>query len=182
VKERRSEYERAVSECKEVEALGWRERRQKLPRALEREELLRERLDENVEELARMEAPGAVARKEHEIAAQTLAKREAQMFTALGLKPPPYIVKELGERPSDWLKREAWDQAVGRLEDYRQEHGVTDWRSALGHEPKGAAQREARKSAEASLRRAQRDLGLKRAQGRSKELGIGRERGLGIGL
>jgi hypothetical protein len=132
VKERRSEYERAVAECEEVEALGWRERRQQLPGALEREELHRERLNENAEELAGMKAPGAVARQEHEIAAQALAKREAQMLTALELKPPPYILKELGERPSDWLKREAWDRGVLRIEDYRQEYGITDQKSALG--------------------------------------------------
>jgi conjugative relaxase-like TrwC/TraI family protein len=181
VQERRSQYERAVADCKAVEALGWRERRQKLPRALEREGQCRQRLNENVEELAGMQAPGAAARQEHEIAAQVLAKQEAQMLTALAIKPPPYILRELGERPAERFKGEGWDRAVHRIEGYRQEYGITNQRSALGREPKDSSQRMARRSAEASLREAQRRLGLQRQLAKSRERGIGIERSLGIG-
>jgi hypothetical protein len=182
VQARRKQYERAVAECEEVEALGWRQRRQKLPRALEREELHRERLRENVEELAGMQEPGTELRREHEIATQTLAKREAQMLTALGLKPPPYILKELGERPSDRFKAQSWDRGALRIEDYRHRHGIRDQKSALGREPSDPSERASRRAAEETLRRIQRDLGLKRGLGRSSERGIGIERSLGIGL
>jgi hypothetical protein len=181
VQARRSQYEDAVERCEVIEALGWRERRQRLPRALENEELLRQRLNENVEELAGMQPPGTATRQEHEIAADLLAKREAQMITALAMTPPPYILKELGERPAEPYRRKDWDRAVRVVEDYRQEHGIGDRKSALGPEPKDAVERASRKAAQASLRRAQRHLGLKREQGRSREQGMGIERSLGIG-
>lgn len=164
-----------------VEALGWRERRQKLPRALEGEELLRQRLNENVEKLAGMQPPDTTARQEQEIAAQLLARGETQMLTALAIKPPPYILKELGERPAEPFKREGWDRAVRGIEHFRQEHGVTDQRSALGREPKDSSRRAARKVAEASLRQAQRRLGLQKQLAKSRERGMGIERSLGIG-
>jgi hypothetical protein len=161
--------------------LGWRERRQKLPQALEGEELLRQRLNENVEKLAGMQPAGTAARQEHEIAAQVLAKREAQMLTAIAIKPPPYILKELGERPVEPFKREGWDRAVRGVEGYRQKHDVTDQRSVLGREPKDSSQRAARRAAEASLRQAQRRLGLQKQLAKSRERGMGIERSLGIG-
>ncbi len=181
VQARRSQYERAMTHTEAVEALGWRERRQKLPRALESEELLRQRLNENVEKLAAMQPPGTAARQEYEIAAQLLTRREAQMLTAVAIKPPPYILKELGDRPAEPLKREAWERGVRGIERYRQAHDVTDPRSALGREPKDSSQRVARKAAEASLRQAQRRLGLQKQLAKSRERGMGIERSLGIG-
>jgi hypothetical protein len=180
VQERRSQYEAAVASTEAAEALGWRERRRELPHALEREEQLRERLNENVQELAGMQPPGTAARQEHESAAQLLARGEAQMLMAMQLKPPPYILKELGERPTERFKRDAWDRAAGRIEHFRQAHGVTDRVSALGREPKDSSQRMAREAAEASLRRAQRDLGCQQRP-KSRERAMGTERSLGIG-
>ena len=135
VDSRVEQYERAVANREAVEALGWRERRKELPYARESEELLRDRLDENLAKLERMEAPGDTARREREIAEQLLAERSTQALTAAQIKTPRYIAEELGERPADPAKREAWDRGVKAIEGYRSEHGVTDKRRAFGREP-----------------------------------------------
>ncbi len=102
-----------------------------------------------------------------------LAERRAPQVAAAQVAPPPYIVRELGERPADPVKRECWDSGVRKIESYRQEHGVTDKSRAFGTRPQ---ERSARKAAERSLRRIQRELGLKRqlARARRAERGIGR--------
>ncbi len=97
-----------------------------------------------------MQPPKTAARQEHEIAAQLLAKREAQMRIALAIKPPPHIVKELGERPTERHRGEDWDRGVRMIERYCREYGVTDRSKALGREPKDSAQRAARNAAEAA--------------------------------
>jgi conjugative relaxase-like TrwC/TraI family protein len=181
VKARRSEYERAVAESEAVEGLGWRERRQKLPPVLEREELLRERLNENVEELARMQQPGSEARREHEIARQLLTTREAQAHTAIQIKPPPYILKELGERPTDSGRARAWDHGVRGIESYRRRYDIEDPRSAFGREPQDGTDRASRKAAQQGLARTQRRLGLERQLDQARQKARGIERDVGIG-
>ena len=58
VEERRGQVEQATADREAVEALGWRERRQKLPHATESERLFSERLAEERAKLAQMEPPG----------------------------------------------------------------------------------------------------------------------------
>jgi len=181
VQSRMEQYERAVANREAVEALGWRERRQKLPYGRESEELLCDRLDENVTKLERMEPPGSALRRERAIADQLLAEREEQMLTAVRLSPPSYVVKELGERPSDPAKGKAWDRGVKEIESYRQEHGVTDKRHAFGREPQSVSQRALREAAQRRLRETQLRLGRERqlAQERKRVRSI--ERGFSIG-
>ena len=181
VDSRVEQYERAVANREAVEALGWRQRRKELPRALESEELLRDRLDENLAKLERMEAPGDTARREREIAEQLLGERSTQALTAAQIKTPRYIVKELGERPSDPARREAWDRGVKEIEGYRSEHGVTDKRSALGREPESASQRVAHEAAQRRLRESQLRLGRERQLTQERKLSRSIERGFGIG-
>ncbi len=88
---------------------------------------------------------------------------------------------ELSRLPAEPFKRGGWDRAVRGIEHYRQEHGVTDQRSALGRELKDSSQRTTRKAAEARLRQAQRRLGLQKQLAKSRERGMGIERSLGIG-
>ena len=126
VEERRAQVERATADREAVEALGWRERRQKLPYATESERLFSERLTEERAKLAQTEPPGTEIRREHEIAAQLLDARSAQALTAARIEPPSYIVKELGERPADPIKARSWDHGVQGVERYRLEHGVSD--------------------------------------------------------
>jgi hypothetical protein len=181
VESRVEQYERAVANREAVEALGWRERRQKLPYARESEELLRDRLDENVAKLERMEPPGAALRREHAIADQLLAEREERMLTAARLSPPSYVVKELGERPSDPAKGKAWDRGVKEIEGYRQEHGVTDKQRALGREPQSASQQAAREAARRRLRESQRRLGREQQLTQERKLRRSIERGFSLG-
>lgn len=120
-------------------------------------------------------SPSPRGSKRHEV--RTGCRRaspcRAPQIAAARIEPPSYIVRELGERPADPVKRESWDRGVRKIESYRQEHGVTHRSRAFGTRPQ---ERSARKAAERSLRRVQRELGLKRqlARARQAERGIGR--------
>lgn len=181
VAQRRREVKEATSNREAVEALGWRERRQKLPYAIESEELLHERLAEAKEELAQMKPPTTEVRREAEIATQLLDARSAQALTAARIEPPAYIVKELGQRPADPVKARAWDHGVQGVERYRLEHGVKDKGSAFGHEPQDAGARAAQKAAQRRLAETQRRLGLEQQQVKTREKTRGIERGFSIG-
>ncbi len=181
VASRIDQHEQAVANREAVEALGWRERRQKLPYARESEELLRDRLDENVAKLERMEPPSSALRRERAVADQLLAERDAQMLTAARVSPPSYVVKELGERPRDPAKGKAWDRGVKEIESYRQEHGVTDKRRAFGREPESISQRAAREAAQRRLREMQLRLGRERQLAQERKRARSIERGFSIG-
>ncbi len=181
VEERRGQVEQAIADREAVEALGWRERHQKLPYANEREELLRERLAENVAKLEQMERPGTDARREREIAGHLLDTRSAQALAGARIKPPSYIVKELGERPDDPARAKAWDRGVRGIEGYRLEHRVKDTRNAFGREPQDAVARAVREAARRRLAEAQRRLGLEQQLAKTKQRTRSIERGFGIG-
>jgi hypothetical protein len=97
-------------------------------------EQLRARLAEDRGDLA--EIGGAEERRAAfaELAAveAVLSERCRVAVAAARVSPPDYVLKELGERPSDPAKREAWDSAVRGIEGYRQRHGIVDRDSALG--------------------------------------------------
>lgn len=126
-------------------------------------------------ELPRPQADQAAMRSELDAVEQVLADRRAPQIAAARIEPPSYIVRELGERPANPVKRESWDHGVRKIESYRQEHGVTDKSRAFGTRPQ---ERSARKAAERSLRRIQRELGLKGQLARARRV----ERGLGRGI
>ncbi len=182
VEERREQYASATAHREKVEGLGWRERRQRLPRATENERLYGERLAEERAKLEPMRQPTSEARLEHQVAEQLLAARQERQLTALGVDPPPYIVKELGERPSDPAKGRAWDSGAKAIDGYRHEHGIEDKRSPLGREPKGNAERWAWKTAHRRLEEAQRSLRLERQLARTRQLVRSAARGIGIEL
>ena len=181
VEERRGQVEQAGANREAVEALGWRERRQKLPFASESERLFSERLAEETAKLAQMEPPSSEARREREIADQLLATRSAQALAAARIEPPAYIVKELGERPSDPAKAKTWDRGVQGIEGYRLENGVKGTRSAFGREPQDAVARAAREAARRRLAETQRRLGLEQQLARTRQRTRSIERGFGIG-
>jgi hypothetical protein len=72
------------------------------------------------------------ARAEVAVIDHLLAERQRVALTAARISPPAYITHELGERPSDPTKREAWDRAVRGIGGYRQQHGIGDRDNALG--------------------------------------------------
>jgi conjugative relaxase-like TrwC/TraI family protein len=181
VEERRGQVEQASANREAVEALGWRERRQKLPRASESERLFSERLAEERAKLAQMEPPSSEARREREIAGQLLDTRSAQALAAARIEPPAYIVKELGPRPADPAKVRAWDRGVQGIEGYRLENGVKDTCNAFGREPQDAAARAAREAARRRLIEAQRRLGREQQLAKTKQRTRSAERGFSIG-
>ena len=136
------------------------------------------------EGIARLEAearelPAATdsARRELAVADQVLAERCELAITAARVSPPPYIRSELGERPSDPVKRSAWDSGVAGIERYRQEQGVKDPRSAFGREAKRGVEQARQQAAARRLLEAQRALGRGQHAASARQLG----RGLSIG-
>jgi len=121
------------------------------------------------------------ARREAGAIREVLAQREELALTAIRLSPPRYIIKELGERPSDLEKGRAWDRGVKEIEGYRQGHGVTDKRRAFGREPQSLSQQAARETAQRNVREAQRRLGRERQLARERKLRRSIERGLSLG-
>jgi AAA domain len=160
-----------------AEVLPRKERREALARAERGEVRLRRELDRLEAELREIPSPQDVARREFAVADRVLAERRELAITAARISPPPYIKAELGERPSDPAKREAWDQGVARIERYRQDNGVHDPQRAFGKEAKRGAERARQEAARRRLNEVQRVLGLGQHAARARQLG----RGLSIG-
>jgi hypothetical protein len=137
------------------------------------------RLAELEAEARELIVPSGSARQELAVADRVLAERRELAITAARIAPAAYITKELGERPSDPAKRQAWDRGVAQIERYRQEHGVRDQNKAFGREGKRkrGAERARQEAARRRLQEAQRALGLGQHAARARQLG----RGLGIG-
>ena len=56
-------------------------------------------------------------------------------------EPPSYLTRMLGPLPTDGEPVGAWIDGATLIETYRLEHGITDKRHALGHEPRVATDR-----------------------------------------
>ena len=174
-------YESAVRDREAAEGLGWRERRRELPVAREREQNAFGRVQRHEQMRDRWGPPGDEARRKREIARQVLAERSKPTVLASQLAPPSYIVKELGERPTDPEKAKAWDRGVRDIETFRHKHGIEDKSSALGrgreYDQDGRALAQTR--LRETQRRLERQQQLDRSMQRSHDLG--RDMGLGIG-
>ena len=155
----RRRYENALAQREAVEALPRRERKRELPRALEREGRNREQLEARIDRARQLEPISDAAGRERAVISRMLVERRQLAITAARLSPPPYIVKELGERPADLAKRKAWERGVEGIERYRQDHRVTDPNRAFGPGAKGAAERAAQEQALRRLAAVQRALG-----------------------
>lgn len=75
-------------------------------------------------ELARVAEVGHAARAEQAVIDQAIDGRTAARMAAVRLDPPRYTTAELGERPTDPTRREAWESAARGIETWRMEHGV----------------------------------------------------------
>ncbi len=160
----------AVTRREAAEAAPRKVRREALPAARLIETHAREAVERSREELRAMAPVRHEARAELSNAERVLAERRQAAITAAQLSPPPYITKELGERPSDPAQRKSWDKGVSEIERYRQDHGVKDPEHALGRE-RGQEHDFSREQARQRLQ--QRRVELQRAQARS----AGREAG-----
>ena len=167
----------AVRHREAAEAAPRKVRREALPEAEAREESCAQRVEEARTELAGMPPVQHEARAELANVDLVLSERHRTAITAAQLAPPEYVVRELGERPSDPAQRRSWDRGVAAIEGYRQEHGVTDRESALGKKPNDAIERSHWQ--EQRTRLAEQQRALQRQQGHSLELDI--DHGMEIG-
>lgn len=99
-----------------------------------------------------------------------MRSRRQLAITAAQIASPAYVRNELGERPSDPAKRQAWDRGVAQIEGYRQQHGVRDPNRALGQEASRAAERARQREVQRRLLEAQRVLGLGQHAARARDL------------
>jgi hypothetical protein len=182
--------ERAVNELEQriagnVDFLGrldtQRERLPAMPRKLRRGES--ERIEQaeaqTRESLARKESEARElagveykARAELAVIEHLIAERQRLAVAAVRISPPAYVTKELGERPTEPAKRDAWDRAVRGIEGYRRANGVRDNDSALGARPEDRIQRRRWEQQQRQLRLSQQTLERTQALGRTKGLGI----------
>jgi hypothetical protein len=126
-------------------------------------------------DLAKLPPPSDVARSEFVVADQVLAARERPEIVAARAAPPPYITKELGQRPTDPAKQQVWDRAVGDIQSFRMRNGITDPKRALGREVDRTVQRDRQRQTQSRIREAKRQLGRGEfaSRGRSTERGFG---------
>lgn len=175
----KTRYENAIENREAVEELGRRERERELPGALEHErnELENRRRQEQMRD--RWGPPSDEARRERAAARQLLGERSEAAVIASQLSPPPYIVIELGERPRDPDKANAWDQGVRNIETFRHENGITDPDKSLEISDR---HQDGRVLAEARLHDTQRRLERTRQLDRSLHRSRKMDRGLDFGI
>lgn len=150
----------------------WRRESEAIARAArEAEGALRQREAQHAEAAE----VGHAARAERAVIDQAIAERIAARMAAVRLDPPRYITAELGERPTDPARREAWESAARGIETWRMEHGIRDGDTALGHGREAGGDRRSRELAEQAIRRARRELGLEQVRARERAIEMGPE-------
>jgi conjugative relaxase-like TrwC/TraI family protein len=167
----------AIDRTDAAEGAPRKVRREALPQAEAIEAGWRETYMRAYEELREAPPVRHEARAELANAEVVLAERRAAAITAAKLSPPPYITKELGERPSDPKLRQSWDRGVSEIERYRQENGIKDPDRALGRE-RGHEHDWNRDQARERLQ--QRQIELQRVQERSLSRDMGRSMEIGL--
>lgn len=165
---------RTVPEPRRFEGRDARWEREDQLRQLEtREAMSREAAAQTRAELRQLPPVEHGVRAEVAVIDHLLSERERSAFAAARVRPPDYITKELGERPSDLRKREAWDKAVRGVEGYRLRNGVVDRDSALGPKPESGRGRSAWESQQRQLRQSQQTLERVKVPVRTMGRGIG---------
>jgi conjugative relaxase-like TrwC/TraI family protein len=168
-------------EARAMKAMEGAERIGELPRRQRKAETERitERVAMNQRAVENLEAERSAltpiehqARAEAAVIEHLLAERERAMLAAVRISPPAYITKELGQRPSDPVKRREWDGAVRRIEGYRERHGVVDKDNALGREPESGTARASWQAEQSRLVQSQRELGREQVHERALDRGI----------
>jgi hypothetical protein len=115
------------------------------------------------------------ARAERAVIDQLVEERITVRMTAVRLDPLAYIVKEMGEAPSDPAKRREWETAARHIESYRLEHGIEDRDTTFGAEPTDPVARLEQQRATDTLRRTQQNLGLEEAHAIEQTIDMGIE-------
>jgi len=140
------------------------------------------RLEDNLEQALEY-APRVGPQGKAELAGieAELAARRRLVIAADRTAPPPYITNALGEKPADAKGLARWEDGVAVIERYRQTHGISDRRSALGPEPTSGFERAAWERTANDLASVQRGIQRGHERGASRELEIGRELDIGFG-
>jgi hypothetical protein len=167
----------AIDRTEAAEAAPRKVRREALPQAEAIEAGWHETYMRAYEELREAPPVRHEARAELANAEVVLAQRRAAAITAAKLSPPPYVIKELGERPSDPKLRRSWDRGISEIERYRQEHGIKDPDRALGRE-RGQEHDWNRDQARERLQQRQVELQRTQEQGMEREAEFSMEIGL----
>ncbi len=88
-----------------------------------------------------------------------LAERRRLAIAAARVSPPTYVREAIGPRPEQPRGRAGWERGLTEIERYRQAHGITDSREALGAEPGSGFEQAAYERAHNRLAEVQRELG-----------------------
>ena len=104
--------------------------------------------------------------------AQTAAIEHTARASAV--KPPAYLVKELGPYPERRSQRRAWERAALTIETYRSGFGINDPESAFGPRPRDLRQASLWRDARREAARMRRELG------RRPEVQRGLDRSVGV--
>jgi conjugative relaxase-like TrwC/TraI family protein len=105
-------------------------------------------------------------RRDHDRVRDVLVQRDVE-------REPSWLTSAVGERPAGPRDHETWEQAARAVVGFRLDHDVIDDNTPLGPEPSGGDGRRDWAEANATLGRAQRQLGLDPAErGRGVDLGI----------
>ena len=157
----------AIDRTEAVEDAPRKVRREALPQAEAIEAGWREGYERAHRELR--EAPPVRHEARIELANTdfVLSERRQLAITAAQLAPPDYVVRELGERPSDPELRQAWDRGVSEIEGFRQQYGVKDRGNAFGRDLRRSFEREL---AQRRLHETQRQLDRTQTLERSGDL------------
>jgi conjugative relaxase-like TrwC/TraI family protein len=100
-----------------------------------------------------------VARDEEPLVDAELAERRRLAIAAARVSPSAYVREAIGPRPEQPRERARWERGLAEIERYRQAHGITDAREALGAEPGSGFEQAAYERARNRLAEVQRELG-----------------------
>ncbi len=170
--EEREALARIPERAAQADALPRREREHEFGLLGADERMREEKIQRLEAERAQLPELGPDALAELAAVERVIGQRVRAVLTADQLAPPDYIVKELGERPSDPAKQQTWDRAVRRIEGYRLEHGIDDRDAAFGPRPPQGVGRAHWDGEQRRLRDAQRSLNPELYRARSIERGI----------
>lgn len=109
--------------------------------------------------LRRLPTAELIPRSDEPLVEAELAERRHLAIAAARVSPPTYIREALGARPEQVSERVRWERGVAEIERYRQAHGITDTREALGREPGAGFEQAAYERARNHLAEVQRELG-----------------------
>ena len=109
--------------------------------------------------LRQLPTPELLPRATEPLVEAELAERCRLALAAARICPPTYVREAIGPRPEKPRERARWERGLTEIERYRQAHGITDSKEALGAEPGSGFEQAAYERARNRLAECQRELG-----------------------